>query len=209
MQQEVPAAGLEDSLDLHQFNVQGWKHLLQSYKWSSPNSCFFDNGLEHCPDSSIAGKSDLELCQRVVRHAIFKKWGLYAREDEYGCPKTWMHHTITGCSFTPGIPRINIYTYLQEAGMMEEVHLYFRALRQEGLHPIDPQAAVIETRWPEILQITPEAYHAACLPNSHVISLPAEDGLVEYSLVSTIVYRSKYWTSKIRIGDETFFYDDL
>jgi hypothetical protein len=120
-------------------DIAGQKRLLQSYPWLRPNSCFFDNGLEHwfriwllwdqdtrktfirqLPTKSIlasifyhyerrrewiygvtgdqsirAGVNELELAQRVVKHAIFKKWKLYGTPDEYGCAKTWLTHAIT------------------------------------------------------------------------------------------------------------------
>ncbi|KAJ7892868.1 hypothetical protein B0H14DRAFT_3681323 [Mycena olivaceomarginata] len=134
-----------------QVDAAGHKHLLQSYPWLEPNSCFFDNGLEHwfriwllwdqntrkmflkqLPSDSIlaaifyhyerrrewiygysgnqsmrAGLNELELAQRVVRHAIFSKWQLYGRPGEYGCCRTWLTHAIT------------------DGGTTEQVHLYF------------------------------------------------------------------------------------
>lgn len=124
-------------------DAAGHKRLLQSYPWLEPNSCFFDNGLEHwfriwllwdqntrkmflkqLPSDSIlaaifyhyerrrewiygysgnqsmrAGLNELELAQRVVRHAIFSKWQLYGRPGEYGCCRTWLTHAITVCIF--------------------------------------------------------------------------------------------------------------
>ncbi|KAJ7721712.1 hypothetical protein DFH07DRAFT_946809, partial [Mycena maculata] len=44
---------------------------------------------------------------RVVRQAIFKKWRIYAKENDYGCAKTWMRHAIT------------------DEGASEAVQLYF------------------------------------------------------------------------------------
>jgi pyridoxal/pyridoxine/pyridoxamine kinase len=49
--------------------------------------------------SMRAGLNELELAQRVVRHAIFSKWQLYGRPGEYGCCRTWLTHAITVCIF--------------------------------------------------------------------------------------------------------------
>ncbi|KAJ7431676.1 hypothetical protein FB451DRAFT_1381426 [Mycena latifolia] len=307
-----------DLAGLQLLDLESQQRLLQSYPWSQPNSCFFDNGLElwfriwllwdedtraafkaqlpsqtllssifyHCErrrrwvyglshDSTmIAGLNELGLGQGVVRATIFKKWGLYADENEYGCAKTWMgraiteegttenvqlhfmhqhsveatcpfgHTTVTTMSRAQPFFKLNTFDLLElrdTKGPMCTWSDYFASAvpRVEGgnatggttpVHekvlpllcshpgcfhstsqdPIDSQTAVIETSWPQVLQITPESGTAARIPNSHIISFPAAtSGHVEYSLVGTISFRRNHWTSKIRIGHETFSYDDL
>ncbi|KAF8217308.1 hypothetical protein K438DRAFT_2082802 [Mycena galopus ATCC 62051] len=294
---------------------QGHKRLLQSYPWQQPNSCFFDNGLEHwfriwllwdqstrkmflkqLPSDSIlaaifyhyerrrewiygysgnqsmrAGLNELELAQRVVRHAIFSKWQLYGRPDEYGCCRTWLTHAITdggtaekvhlffgrrhswkaicgsGHETVKAIGRPQTFVAISPFDLLDlrekngsnctwSDYLASTVPRVSGgnsgstpVHevawpllcsdcncphssdesPINPQEAFIETSWPQILHITPDAGVQDRLPNSHTISFPTVEGRVEYTLIGTVSHRNSHWTSKIRIDSQTFRYDDL
>lgn len=39
-------------------------------------------------------KRELSLGQGLVRHLIFRRWGLYETDSAYGCPVTWMQRAI-------------------------------------------------------------------------------------------------------------------
>ncbi|KII94260.1 hypothetical protein PLICRDRAFT_171919 [Plicaturopsis crispa FD-325 SS-3] len=42
----------------------------------------------------LVGRRELDLMQRLVRHAIFGKWKLYPNPKSYGCAKRWLRHAV-------------------------------------------------------------------------------------------------------------------
>jgi hypothetical protein len=130
---------------------------------------------------------------------------LRERHDETTC--TWSDYIA---SAVPRVSGGNKGTTLVHEVALPLLCGDLTCLHSNDQSPIHSRDTVIETSWPQILQITPDTGGGhGRLPNSHGISFPAQEGLVEYALVGTTSYRRRHWTSKIRIADQTFSYDDL
>ncbi|KAH9852176.1 hypothetical protein C2E23DRAFT_903981 [Lenzites betulinus] len=42
----------------------------------------------------LDGRRAMELCQRVIKHAVFRTWQLVEREDSHGCAYTWIERAV-------------------------------------------------------------------------------------------------------------------
>ncbi|KAK7008269.1 hypothetical protein R3P38DRAFT_2551988, partial [Favolaschia claudopus] len=225
-------------------------------------------------DNSLrAGLNELEMAQRVVKNAIFRKWKLYGKPTEYGCAKTWLTHAIAdgetseqvhlyfgrqhSLRFTCASGHTNVIKMGAPETFIAINHFDLLDLRETSntvctwseyfektpprvrggnsgstpvhqlispllcLNPIcphshstnlatiDPRTVIVETAWPAILHLSPDASGNPRLPNSYRLAFPAEGGTIEYTLVGAISYRGLHWTSRVRIDGHNYTYNDL
>ncbi|KAJ6569381.1 hypothetical protein B0H19DRAFT_1066129 [Mycena capillaripes] len=217
------------------FSVSHSSQLLKSYKWDSPNSCFFDNGMEIWfrafsrwstveqakfltslpPNSALA--DFFYHFQRRLRWLASPSPADVAGGRELGLGQAKARHAIftrwglyqNPKYFTTAIPRISIGN---DEGGTTVVHS-LPAPHCDEPHCKCPIALdAIDTIWPKILHINPETGVYGRLPIARSLSI--DDGLgksILYELIGTISFDAKrsHWTSKFLIDDIAFDYDDL